>query len=104
MYLGIHAGLRKKEEEVGMAPRKTTKAQPRQKQAPATENVTVMVLPDRESRNGVTAAKNGHSPSFEQIQLRAYEIFEARGRTHGCDLADWLTAEQELLATRTTAH
>ena len=36
------------------------------------------------------------SPSFQQIQLRAYEIFVARGGTHGDDLSDWLEAEQEL--------
>jgi len=31
-----------------------------------------------------------------QIRLRAYEIYEARGRKSGNDLDDWLTAEAEI--------
>ncbi len=34
----------------------------------------------------------------EQIQKRAYEIYEARGGAPGCDLDDWLLAERELKA------
>ena len=30
------------------------------------------------------------------IQLRAYELFEARGYKHGLDRDDWLRAESEL--------
>jgi len=37
------------------------------------------------------------SPSFEQVQRRAYELFVARGATHGSDWADWFAAEQELI-------
>ena len=33
----------------------------------------------------------------EQIRLRAYELYEARGREHGHDLDDWLQAEGEIL-------
>jgi len=29
-------------------------------------------------------------------ERRAYEIFAARGYTHGQDLSDWLTAEAQL--------
>lgn len=35
--------------------------------------------------------------SPEQLNRRAYELFIARGRTHGDDLRDWLAAERELL-------
>ena len=35
-------------------------------------------------------------PSIEIIRKRAYELFLARGATHGADLADWFTAEQDL--------
>ena len=38
--------------------------------------------------------------NIETIRLRAYELFIARGATHGDDLADWLRAEQELLGAR----
>jgi hypothetical protein len=31
-----------------------------------------------------------------QIRQRAHEIYEARGREHGHDLDDWLTAELEV--------
>jgi hypothetical protein len=34
-----------------------------------------------------------------QIQLRAYERYEARGREDGHDLEDWLLAEAEILGT-----
>ncbi len=32
-----------------------------------------------------------------RVSLRAYELYEARGRTHGRDLDDWLQAEDEIL-------
>ena len=35
-------------------------------------------------------------PSHQQIALRAYEIWQERGATHGGDQADWFQAEQEL--------
>ncbi|MGH8010960.1 MAG: DUF2934 domain-containing protein [Candidatus Binataceae bacterium] len=35
-------------------------------------------------------------PSFEQIQLRAYQLFVARGGAHGEDANDWFAAEREL--------
>ena len=31
-----------------------------------------------------------------QIRLRAYELYEARGREDGHDIEDWLQAETEL--------
>jgi hypothetical protein len=34
--------------------------------------------------------------SMEQIRMRAYELFMARGGCHGNDLADWFMAEREL--------
>jgi len=34
--------------------------------------------------------------SMEQIRMRAYELFMARGGCHGNDLADWFVAEREL--------
>lgn len=32
----------------------------------------------------------------EQIRLRAYELYEARGRADGHDMEDWLEAEAEI--------
>ncbi len=34
--------------------------------------------------------------SYDAIARRAYELYEARGRTDGHDLEDWLNAELEL--------
>ena len=39
---------------------------------------------------------NGNSPTREDIERRAYELFMARGAIHGNDLEDWFRAEQEL--------
>ncbi|HYZ83935.1 MAG TPA: DUF2934 domain-containing protein [Bryobacteraceae bacterium] len=39
-------------------------------------------------------------PTNEEIALRAYLIWEARGGQSGSDLDDWLQAEKELLAER----
>jgi Protein of unknown function (DUF2934) len=79
-----------------MVPRKTTKAQP--KRTRVAKNAEVAHQAER-GKNGATAdaaSGNGHRPSFSEVQLRAYEIFVARGGTHGQDLADWFTAEREL--------
>ncbi len=43
-----------------------------------------------------TPQSNG-SPTRQEIELRAYEIYERRGRTDGNDVEDWLQAETELL-------
>ena len=34
---------------------------------------------------------------YEEIRLRAFLLFEARGGLHGCDLEDWLEAERSLI-------
>jgi DUF2934 family protein len=33
-----------------------------------------------------------------QIRMRAYEIYEQRGRQDGLDYQDWIRAEQEILS------
>lgn len=38
----------------------------------------------------------GSEPSEQDIRMRAYQRFIARGASHGADFDDWLTAEQEL--------
>jgi hypothetical protein len=43
---------------------------------------------DRATRAGVTS---------NDIARLAYQIYEARGRTHGAHLDDWLEAERQLL-------
>ncbi len=117
-----------------MATRRTSKGQPRQKKAAEPADVVVNVSPASDStmrpseigngalhisngasetKNGAsstmelttaTETKNGSSPTFEQIQRRAFELFLARGGTHGGDWDDWFSAEQELTATSSAAH
>jgi hypothetical protein len=36
------------------------------------------------------------TPSEDEVRVRAYELFMARGYTHGADLDDWFAAEREL--------
>jgi H+-transporting ATPase len=42
-------------------------------------------------------------PIEQQIQQRAYELYEQRGRTDGQDLDDWLQAECEIRGTQANA-
>jgi hypothetical protein len=39
-------------------------------------------------------------PTFEEIELRAYEIYLKRGDSDGIAMEDWLAAEKELCASR----
>jgi hypothetical protein len=50
--------------------------------------------------NGAGTARPDSETNIEIIRLRAYELFLARGATHGNDLGDWLNAERELRAAR----
>ena len=40
----------------------------------------------------------------ERIRLRAYDLYEERGREDGLDLDDWLRAESELSQKRAKAY
>jgi hypothetical protein len=49
------------------------------------------------STSGRTAAEaNAEALSEEQIRLRAYELYETRGREDGHDMEDWLEAKAEI--------
>ena len=52
-------------------------------------------------QEGSKTPRNGESSGtlvLEQIRIRAYELFEQRGRLHGFDQEDWARAEAEILA------
>ena len=36
-------------------------------------------------------------PTHDEIARLAYSLYESRGRQEGCQLEDWLLAEQELV-------
>jgi len=40
---------------------------------------------------------------MQQIQQRAYELYERRGKTDGYDLDDWLQSEREIKSGRAKA-
>lgn len=51
----------------------------------------------RKSSTSLLTNETGSMPDVqEQIRLRAYELFEQRGRAEGHDLEDWLQAEAEI--------
>ncbi len=41
-----------------------------------------------------------NTPEEHEIRLRAYELYEQRGRENGHDMEDWLQAETELSTQR----
>jgi hypothetical protein len=56
--------------------------------------------PKRRKRDRAFEYTHGRTPAAEslreEVERRAYELFVARGREHGRDIEDWLTAEREL--------
>jgi hypothetical protein len=40
---------------------------------------------------------------LELVRLRAYDLYERRGKEDGHDLDDWLQAESEIVRTKATA-
>ena len=77
-------------------PRKTTSKQP-------TEQSTSTVTPIGPGGANVENARNDGFASMDdriekEIRIRAYELFEERGRLEGYDREDWTRAETEVLA------
>lgn len=56
----------------------------------------VLQMPD--SGNGHAGGNHAPAELEPQIRLRAYELFEQRGYTHGYAEQDWFNAEREVLA------
>jgi hypothetical protein len=58
-------------------------------------NETLVVRSDPLQSHAEDTSAN-HTPSREEIRLRAYEIHLERGGLPGSELDDWLKAEREL--------
>lgn len=43
-------------------------------------------------------SKEANVEVLEKIRLRAYELYEQRGREEGHEVEDWLKAESEVIA------
>ena len=56
-----------------------------------------MSKPTEKSSTGSEPRTAESSPTREEIELRAYQIYVERGGTHGQDVEDWLQAERELV-------
>ncbi len=48
------------------------------------------------SVEGHTPQNGSNGNMEERIRVRAYEIYESRGRGHGAHESDWFTAEAEV--------
>lgn len=58
---------------------------------------TIHISPSAPRKPRASAARK---PTYEQIQLRAYEIFLGRSGAPGDQLQDWLQAERDLAPRR----
>ena len=79
---------------------KRTKADRSQRQTEQLEK-KVDRHPDEIEKKPSTLAPKSDEPTVlipivEQIQQRAYQLYEQRGRTDGHDLEDWLQSEGEI--------
>jgi hypothetical protein len=45
----------------------------------------------------IRESDEGSMPIFEEVQRRAYDLFERRGSEPGHDVDDWLQAEREIM-------
>jgi len=68
------------------------------KRARATSSTPRSKKAAAEPAQGGTAlqATKGNGNIEEAIRLRAYQLFEQRGRTHGHDVEDWFRAAAEV--------
>ncbi len=69
---------------------RTTSSTPRSKKAAASPAQEIVTSQPTKS-NG-----NGNGNAVEAIRVRAYQLFEQRGRVHGYDVEDWFRAEAEV--------
>ena len=87
--------------------KKRTKADRLQRQTEQQEK-RVDRRPDEIKKKPSTLAPKSDKPTIlipikQQIQQRAYGLYEQRGRTDGHDLDDWLQAECEIKGTQANA-
>jgi hypothetical protein len=61
------------------------------------QSTNVLPVEQKTSEHKSVDHKIGHHEIAEQIRIRAYELFEQRGRHEGHDHEDWVRAEAEIL-------
>jgi hypothetical protein len=86
---------------------KRTKAERSQRQTEQLEKKVDRHPDEIEKKPSTRAPKSDEPPVLipieQQIQQRAYELYEQRGRTDGHDWDDWLQAECEIKGTQANA-
>ena len=87
--------------------KKRSKADRLQRQTEQQEKKVDRHLEEIEKKPSTLAPKSDEPtvliPLERQIQKRAYELYEQRGRTDGHELDDWLQAECEIKGTQANA-
>jgi hypothetical protein len=87
--------------------KKRTKADRLQRQTEQQEKRIDRRPEEIEKKPSTLAPKSDEPPVLipieQQIQQRAYELYERRGRTDGHDLDDWLQAERGIKGTQAKA-
>jgi len=87
--------------------KKRTKADRLQRQTEQQEKRIDRRPEEIEKKPSTLAPKSDEPPVLipieQQIQQRAYDLYEQRGRTDGHDLDDWLQAECEIKGTQVNA-
>ncbi len=63
-----------------------------------------MSVPAAKNSNRSATVPPASVPVEDQIRLRAYELYEERGREDGRDIDDWLRAEAEVVRKRSRIH
>jgi Protein of unknown function (DUF2934) len=58
---------------------------------------------ERKPQQRTRPSNEDSSKLRDRIAIRAFEMFEGRGRAHGRDWEDWFRAEQEVLNARGNA-
>jgi hypothetical protein len=86
---------------------KRTKADKQERQTEQLEK-RVERHPDEIEKKPSTLAPKSDEPTVlipidQQIQQRAYELYERRGRTDGHDLDDWFQGEREIKGAKANA-
>ena len=70
------------------------------KRARATSSTTrskkAAAAPAQETVTTQQTHSNGNGNVEEAIRVRAYQLFEQRGRVHGYDVEDWFRAQAEV--------
>jgi hypothetical protein len=58
------------------------------------------ISPNKEQKEQPVSSLKAPADLQEQVRLRAYELYEERGKVDGFEVEDWLQAEAEFLGAR----